>query len=308
MKGINVAATAKRAGTSWVLPDVAEENAAASANNPTGSFVGSVAGGIPATIGLGALGAGAATALGAGARLARVAGGALPGAVRGFSSGMQNGGEAGNVIANTLGGAAIGGVGAGLVSPALETTVAGALKNAPSAVANAAGNAAGSLGYAAVDIGGRAAIGAATGNKIDLTQELANIPADMIMDIFLGGKIDISKKAKADIVTKNIIKGADGNAVIDVDGIRADVDKISVKQDIKQDIKTKNKRSKRCKKQNNLHKQSQTSFTAPKRVLKSNLILKQEITLTSHQTTRQKWRMHERLLPSNHTEQPTLTR
>lgn len=216
LQGFPIGAIVSKKDGKYYVDSVAMENARMAAENPAAFIAGNIGGSIPSTVATGALGKGVAVAAGAGKLGARMAAGALPGAIRGFANSMAQGQDAGGVILNTVGGGLLG-AGGQAASAGLENVVGGALQKATPIIQNAAANAAGSVAYSAVDILGRAGITAATGGQVNWTQELSQIPADIILDVVLGGKVDLPSKQKMDIVSKNIVDGK-----LDLDKVRTD--------------------------------------------------------------------------------------
>lgn len=205
----------------YYVPSTMEEAQQLQANNPLAYGIGNMVGSIPAMVATGGASAEAATAMGIGKLGSRMIAGAVPGAIRSGSQSIAQGQGVGNVLLNTAGGAVIGAAGQA-ASAGLEGLTAGALQKAPEIVRNIAGNAVGSIGYSGIDIAGRAGLGALTGQKIDWTQELADLPANIALDVVLGGKIDLPNGKLSDIpeaTAKQIIDASISDGQLDVDKV-----------------------------------------------------------------------------------------
>jgi hypothetical protein len=196
----------------YVVPPNNETLEMAQANNPLAFGIGNVVGSLPTVVATGGAAMEATAALPAVA--GRAIAGGIPSAVRGMSASMAEGEGAGEVILNTLGGFATGAAG-GAASYGVEHALGTALQNAPAWIQNAVANAGGSLAYSGIDIGGRALMTLATGDKIDWNQELANIPVDIIFDIIMGGKVDVPNNRKKAAIEANIKNGQ-----LDINGVK----------------------------------------------------------------------------------------
>jgi hypothetical protein len=211
--GVKLTFVLKR-GDKYFIPSLEEQNEILSMNNPVSYMAGNMAGSIAGAVAIGGIAGAGAKAFGLGTAGARMAAGAAPAALRSGVQSAAQGDDPAAIAGKTIAGGLIG-AGAQYASMGAEKAVGGMFN--PGIARNVVGNTAGSVAYSAVDILGRAGITGVSGGKIDYNQELANLPADIVLDVILGGKIDIPAKAKADIIAKNVIDGK-----LDIDGVRAD--------------------------------------------------------------------------------------